>query len=59
MEQIILTKITTLDLEELQNISKKTFEETFSVFNSRENMEIYLHKSFSKEKLNQTRSVIT
>ena len=32
MEQIILTKITTLDLEELQNISKKTFEETFSVF---------------------------
>lgn len=52
MEQIILTKITTLDLEELQNISKKTFEETFSVFNSRENMEIYLHKSFSKEKLN-------
>lgn len=51
MEEIILTKITILDLDKLQTIGKEIFEEAFSKNNSRENMEIYLKKSFSKEKL--------
>ena len=39
------------DIKELQEISKKTFVETFSVHNTEENMASYLRDSFSLEKL--------
>ena len=51
MENIITKRITLDDLEKLQNIGRKTFEETFSEFNSEENMRNYLEKGFSKKKL--------
>ena len=51
MENIITRRITIDDLEKLQNIGRKTFEETFSESNSEENMRNYLEEGFSKEKL--------
>ncbi len=51
MENIITKKITLDDLEKLQKIGRKTFEETFSESNSEENMRTYLEEGFSKEKL--------
>lgn len=51
MENIITKKITLDDLELLQKIGRKTFEETFSDSNSEENMRNYLEEGFSKEKL--------
>lgn len=51
MENIITRRITLDDLEKLQKIGRKTFEETFSESNSEENMKNYLEEGFSKEKL--------
>tara|TARA_A100000171_G_scaffold52718_1_gene72552 strand:+ start:4568 stop:5092 length:525 start_codon:yes stop_codon:yes gene_type:complete len=51
MENIITRRITLDDLEKLQKIGRKTFEETFSESNSEENMRNYLEEGFSKEKL--------
>ena len=51
MENIITRRITLNDLEKLQEIGRKTFEETFSESNSEVNMSNYLEDSFSKEKL--------
>ena len=51
MENIITRRITLNDLEKLQEIGRKTFEETFSESNSEVNMNNYLEDSFSKEKL--------
>ena len=51
MENIITRRITLDDLEKLQKIGRKTFEETFSESNSEENMGKYLEEGFSKEKL--------
>jgi ribosomal protein S18 acetylase RimI-like enzyme len=51
MENIIIRRITLDDLEKLQKIGRKTFEETFSESNSEENMRNYLEEGFSKEKL--------
>lgn len=51
MENIITRRISLDDLEKLQNIGRKTFEETFSESNSEENMRNYLEEGFSKEKL--------
>ena len=51
MENIITRRITLDDLEKLQKIGRKTFEETFSESNSEENMRSYLEEGFSKEKL--------
>ena len=51
MEHILTRRITLDDLEKLQNIGRKTFEETFSESNSEENMRNYLEEGFSKEKL--------
>jgi len=51
MENIITRSITLDDLEKLQKIGRKTFEETFSESNSEENMRNYLEEGFSKEKL--------
>ncbi len=38
------------DLEKLQKIGRKTFEETFSESNSEENMINYLEEGFPKKK---------
>ncbi|WP_031427665.1 GNAT family N-acetyltransferase [Flavimarina sp. Hel_I_48] len=51
MQQIIVRKITTADIIELQNIGKLTFAETFSSGNSEANMKQYLEDGFSIEKL--------
>ncbi len=51
MENIITKRISINDLEKLQKIGRKTFEETFSESNSEENMRTYLEEGFSKEKL--------
>jgi ribosomal protein S18 acetylase RimI-like enzyme len=51
MDNIITKRITLDDLEKLQKIGRKTFEETFSESNSEENMRNYLEEGFSKEKL--------
>ncbi|MCS4300982.1 GNAT family N-acetyltransferase [Chryseobacterium sp. BIGb0232] len=49
--EIIITKITENDIAELQEISKKTFSETFSADNTEESMAQYLETSFATEKL--------
>lgn len=49
--EIIITKITENDITELQEISKKTFFETFSEDNTEESMAQYLETSFATEKL--------
>lgn len=51
MAEINIKKITLKDIDHLQKISKQTFYETFSSFNTEENMTIYLDQGFSKEKL--------
>lgn len=51
MQRIIVRKITTADIIELQNIGKLTFAETFSSENSEKNMKEYLENGFSTEKL--------
>ncbi|MCH5600730.1 GNAT family N-acetyltransferase [Niabella ginsengisoli] len=51
MESIEIRKVTIVELEELQKISKLTFTETFSSDNTEENMNLYLDKTFSIEKL--------
>jgi ribosomal protein S18 acetylase RimI-like enzyme len=51
MENISTRRITLDDLEKLQKIGRKTFEETFSESNSQENMRSYLQEGFSNEKL--------
>ena len=49
--QIAIQKLTTNNIGQLQEISKQTFAETFQASNSVENMNTYLEKSFSNEKL--------
>lgn len=49
--EMIITKITENDIAELQEISKKTFSETFSEDNTAESMAQYLETSFAAEKL--------
>lgn len=51
MVTIEIAKVQLNDLEQLQEISRKTFEETFSASNSEENMKNYLEEGFSSEKL--------
>ncbi len=51
MENIITRKISSDDLEMLQKIGRKTFEETFSESNSEENMRNYFEEGFSEGKL--------
>lgn len=51
MNTIEIKKINLEDLVELQQIGKQTFDETFRVANSDENMETYLDESFSTQKL--------
>lgn len=51
MKEILIRKLTINDLDKLQQIGKKTFSETFASDNSEENMQEYLGKGFSMEKL--------
>lgn len=51
MVDVEIIKITKANIDDLQNIGKKTFSETFSAGNSEENMKAYLEEGFSKEKL--------
>ncbi len=51
MEEIKIAKVTAADLNELQQISRQTFIETFAAHNSTENMNHYLNESLSREKL--------
>lgn len=51
MEQIEIEQVTLNDIEELQQIGRQTFYETFSAGNTEENMTNYLNEGFSIEKL--------
>lgn len=51
MSNITISKVTTKELGQLQKIGIATFSETFSAFNSPENLNKYLSESFSIEKL--------
>lgn len=51
MNSIIIEKVTKNELQQLQEIGKQTFSETFSSSNSEENMKKYLEEGFSLEKL--------
>lgn len=53
MEDIQINKITLDDIDQLQKIGRQTFHETFSEYNSEENMQTYLDEKFSKEKLTE------
>ena len=51
MERITVQKVTLNDIEQLQQIGRQTFSETFSSGNTKENMNKYLAETFSFEKL--------
>jgi ribosomal protein S18 acetylase RimI-like enzyme len=51
METINIKKVTLNNLQQLQDISRQTFSETFSAGNTAENMTRYLEEGFSTEKL--------
>lgn len=51
MNTLKITKASTNDVIQLQAIGRQTFSETFADVNSQENMNKYLDKSFSLEKL--------
>jgi ribosomal protein S18 acetylase RimI-like enzyme len=51
MENIEIKKVTLNDIDQLQKISKQTFQETFSESNSEENMKNYLEEELSIKKL--------
>lgn len=50
-ENIDIKRVTINDIDQLQNISRQTFSETFSTGNTAENMKQYLKEEFSVEKL--------
>jgi len=51
MENIIVQKVTSNDIEQLQQIGTQTFSETFSSGNAEENINKYLAERFSYGKL--------
>jgi len=51
MTNIDIKKVTLDDIDQLQQIGKQTFYETFSSGNTEENMKKYLEEGFSKSKL--------
>ena len=51
MNTIDITKVTLNDVLQLQEISRRTFEETFSENNSEENMQKYLAENLSTKQL--------
>ena len=50
-ENITLREAGISDLEKLRQLGKRTFSETFSIYNTEENMNEYLKTAFSSEKL--------
>lgn len=53
MEELELTQVIVAELALLQKIGRETFSETFSEYNSVENMTNYLQEGFSAEKLTE------
>nr|WP_315201239.1 GNAT family N-acetyltransferase [uncultured Flavobacterium sp.] len=53
MANIEIRKVALDDIDQLQKIGRKTFQETFSESNSEENMKSYLEEGFSNEKLTE------
>lgn len=51
MDKIDIIRVTPDDINQLQNIGKQTFRETFSTVNTEENMTKYINEGFSKDKL--------
>jgi ribosomal protein S18 acetylase RimI-like enzyme len=51
METIEIKRITVQELDQLKEIGRKTFQETFSESNDDENMKKYLDEKFSSDKL--------
>ena len=51
MESIEIKRVTLNDIDQLQEIGKQTFYETFSAGNTEENMNQYLEEGFAFEKL--------
>ncbi|MCU7616448.1 GNAT family N-acetyltransferase [Chryseobacterium sp. PBS4-4] len=51
MDNIILKAVNQNDIEQLQQIAKQTFFDTFSPHNTEENMMKYLSEGFTEEKL--------
>ena len=51
MEPMEIRKVTLNDIDQLQQIGRQTFSETFSSSNTEENMTTYLEEGFSNEKL--------
>ena len=51
METIEIKRITVQELDQLKEIGRKTFHETFSESNDDENMKKYLDEKFSRDKL--------
>jgi len=53
MENIEIVRVGAGDIDQLQDISRRTFLEAFSAVNSEENMRQYLDQSFSVAKLGE------
>ena len=53
MENITIQRVTLNNIQQLQQIGRQTFYETFSSSNSEENMNKYLAEGFSNEKLTE------
>ena len=51
MNEIVINKIGIEQIEQLQQIGRQTFEETFAESNSAENMAIYLEEAYAYEKI--------
>ncbi|EFJ68933.1 GNAT family N-acetyltransferase [Lactobacillus paragasseri] len=51
MQAYEIKKVTIADIQDLQQISRETFSETFGSQNSSENMEKFLNKAYAEEKL--------
>ncbi len=51
MKNIEIKKVTLIEIEQLREISRLTFFETFAAVNTEENMRKYLDEGFSTEKL--------
>ena len=51
MDNIDIKRVTLKDIDQLQNIGRQTFSETFAAGNTEENMKEYLEEGFSIEKL--------
>ncbi len=53
METIEIKRITIQEIDQLKEIGRKTFQETFSESNDDENMKKYLDEKFSGDKLTE------